>query len=139
MSSGSQLGSVNVISELVCQKDIQEVSHEGLSVVQVANKNILRKELKNTPSTEFEAGSRRAVVRKRIILHSIKLPCIVFADTWSSFVYTLPSLGWKIGGLYYNQDSISLQEITRWFGRYCSRILPLSEFLHEIEPVDTIY
>ena len=99
MSSGSQLGSVNVISELVCQKDIQEVSHKGLCVVQVANKNILRKDLKNTPSTEFEIGSRRAVVRKRIILHSIKLPCIVFADTWSSFAYTLPSLGWKIGGV----------------------------------------
>ena len=39
-------GSVNVINELVCQKEMQEVSHKGLSVVQVANKNILRKDLK---------------------------------------------------------------------------------------------
>ena len=50
-------------------------------------------------------------MRKRITLHFIKLPCVVFADQWSSFVYTLPSLGWKIGSLFYNQDNFSARDI----------------------------
>ena len=77
MEFGFQCNSVN---EFTGQKDLQTVSYKRPSVIQENSLKLKRTDFVNNSTTKTEIGLRGAVVRKRITLHSIKFPCVVFAD-----------------------------------------------------------